>query len=226
MFLHCHQTLHDSSAQSPFLHLRCLLIFQCLQLHLNAADSSASNDASRPTSAQLCFQFAFTYLRLSNLIQMLSSDLRALYKLCILLHRIHLSFSLNLSWTRASNSSSRFLALANCIERVCSEPQSSHIRTGKIRRVRELIRARARVPTNALVGSGAGTLRSRHALRRYVTFLQRVQTGSCIGFLPDAEPQTSLPNQFEQRSWNLSKLGFRNHRDLRAFTTHISNSRQ
>ena len=41
---------------------------------------------------------------------------------------------------------------------------------------------------NALVGSGAGTLRSRHALRRYVTFLQRVQTGSCIlRFLPDAQ---------------------------------------
>ena len=41
---------------------------------------------------------------------------------------------------------------------------------------------------NALVGSGAGTLRSRHAIRRYVSFLQRVETGTCkLRFLPDSE---------------------------------------
>ena len=41
---------------------------------------------------------------------------------------------------------------------------------------------------NALVGSGQGTLRSRHAIRRYVTFMQRVQTGAVtLRFLPDKE---------------------------------------
>ena len=41
---------------------------------------------------------------------------------------------------------------------------------------------------NALVGSGQGTLRSRHAIRRYVTFLQRVQSGSVsLRYLPDKE---------------------------------------
>ena len=41
---------------------------------------------------------------------------------------------------------------------------------------------------NALVGSGAGTLRSRHAIRRYVSFLQRVETGTCkLRFLPDSK---------------------------------------
>ena len=41
---------------------------------------------------------------------------------------------------------------------------------------------------NALVGSGVGTLRSRHAMRRYVSFLQRVESAVCsLRFLPDAE---------------------------------------
>ena len=41
---------------------------------------------------------------------------------------------------------------------------------------------------NALVGSGQGTLRSRHAIRRYVTFMQRVVSGTCsLRYLPDKE---------------------------------------
>ena len=41
---------------------------------------------------------------------------------------------------------------------------------------------------NALVGSGLGTLRSRHAIRRYVSMLQRVSNGTCIlKFVPDVQ---------------------------------------
>ena len=61
---------------------------------------------------------------------------------------------------------------------------------------------------NALVGSGAGTLRSRHAIRRWVTFLQRVQTGACIlRFLPDEQnPADFLTKPVPAAKLETSKL--------------------
>ena len=39
---------------------------------------------------------------------------------------------------------------------------------------------------NAIVGSGQGTARARHAIRRYVTFLQRVQSNMVkLLYVPD-----------------------------------------
>ena len=61
---------------------------------------------------------------------------------------------------------------------------------------------------NALVGSGAGTLRSRHAIRRWVTFLQRVQTGACIlRFVPDEQnPADFLTKPVPAAKLETSKL--------------------
>ena len=60
---------------------------------------------------------------------------------------------------------------------------------------------------NALVGSGQGTLRSRHALRRYCCFLQRVKSGDVtLRYLPDLEnPADCLTKPVPATKANFSK---------------------